>query len=102
MSESTTLIALDERIKALELGAQYDANKAEVEKIEKEYQTKLREIESSNRNGGGASSSGLSKEVERLREENEILKKKNAKQEYRILHMLGVMEELWKKQKESS
>lgn len=91
------MAALEERIKALELGKEYDASKEAVRKVEEEFLIKLREIRASLAKEG--SSAGNSKELEALREENAVLKKKNAKMEYRIKHMVHNMEQLYRKQK---
>lgn len=54
--------------------------------------TQLRDIRSSlkEQGAGGASS----KELDSLKMENILLKQKNAKQEYRIQHLVEVVEEL--------
>jgi cell division protein FtsB len=71
-----------------------------VQKVEQEFLLKLREIRAAitaeAQAGGsvaGASSSaggaGVTKEVEALRAENEFLKKKNAKLQYRVEHVVN-------------
>jgi hypothetical protein len=92
---------IDKRIQALEVGAQYDATKSEVQKVEEEFLLKLREIRAAitaeaQAGGGGGNSSlvavaGADKELEALRAENELLKKKNAKLEYRVEHVVDEM-----------
>jgi phosphoketolase len=86
------------RIQALEVGAQYDATKSEVQKVEQEFLLKLREIRAAitaEAQAGGTSSvavaAGSNKELEALRAENELLKKKNAKLEFRVVHVVDEM-----------
>jgi hypothetical protein len=99
---------IEKRIRALEVGEKYDATKSEVQKVEQDFLLKLREIRaaitaeaqaggagagaggtsssSSARGGGGA---GATKELEALRAENELLKKKNTKLQYRVEHVVN-------------
>lgn len=95
---------LENRLKALEVGAQYEATENEVKAVEEEFLGKLQEIKSTMLNetkaGGGAASSASSKEMEALKAENETLQKRNAKLEYRVKHMLMHMEELYNNQKQ--
>jgi predicted nucleic acid-binding Zn-ribbon protein len=91
---------IEKRIQALEVGEKYDATKSEVQKVEQEFLLKLREIRAAitaeaqaGGSAGGVSSSaggaGAPKELEALRAENELLKKKNAKLEYRLQHVVN-------------
>jgi hypothetical protein len=93
---------LARRIEALEVGAAYRATKTEVAKIEEEFLVKLRAIRESIANsscGAGASGDATavasSKELEALRAENEELKQRNAKLEYRVQHVVGEMTRLY-------
>ena len=87
---------LETRIKALEVGASFDATQAEVQQVESEFLTKLQDIREamvnvqSNGSGGGSS-----KEMTSLQAENEALKKRNAKLDYRVRHMLKTMNDLY-------
>jgi hypothetical protein len=90
------------RVEALELGAAYKATKDEVEKVEVEFLLKLRAIRealAAGSTGAGAvavdSTSTSSKELEALRAENEALKRRNAKLEYRVQHVVGEMTRLY-------
>lgn len=100
-SEASTTAGVEDiekRIQALEVGAKYDATKSEVQKVEQEFLLKLREIraaitaEAQAGAGGGtsliAANIGATKELEALRAENELLKKKNAKLQYRVEHVV--------------
>lgn len=75
---------------------QFEADKAAVQVIEYQMLEKLRKLRqevadaSSSDSTGGATSS---KELKSLQEENEMLKKKVAKQAYRIDHLVqGIMD----------
>lgn len=83
---------METRVKALELGATFDATQSAVKQAQMECLTQLRDIRSSlkEQGAGGASS----KELDSLKMENILLKQKNAKQEYRIQHLVEVVEEL--------
>lgn len=83
---------LDQRIAALEKGAQYDANQAVIRQREQEMLTTLREIRESMANAGANTAS--STEVEGLKDENAKLKATIVKQEYRIRHLIKGYEEL--------
>lgn len=92
---------MENRLKALEVGAQYEATQKDVKAVEEEFLGKLQEIQAAmvkEKETGAAGAS--SKEVEALKEENKLLKKKNAKLEYRVKHMLANMEELYQKAKQ--
>jgi hypothetical protein len=105
---------IEKRIQALEVGEKFDATKAEVQKVEQEFLLKLREIraaitaeaQAGGGAGGGASSlaagAGATKELEALRAENELLKKKNAKLQYRVEHVVNELVVLHDKQKQTS
>jgi hypothetical protein len=92
---------IEKRIQALEVGEKYDATKSEVQKVEQEFLLKLREIraaitaeaQAGGAGTGGVSSleggAGITKELEALRAENELLKKKNAKLQYRVEHVVN-------------
>jgi Skp family chaperone for outer membrane proteins len=100
-SEASTTAGVEDiekRMQALEVGAQYDATKSEVQKVEQEFLMKLREIRAAitaeaQAGGGGTSSlaavAGATKELEALRAENELLKKRNGKLEYRVEHVVN-------------
>lgn len=91
---------LEQRIQALEVGAKYDATKAAVQAVENEYLLKLREIRAAVTAEAASGGSGASsKEVEALRAENEMLQKKNAKLDYRVLHLVLELEALYDKHK---
>jgi predicted nucleic acid-binding Zn-ribbon protein len=87
---------LQKRIQALEVGAQYDATKAEVQKVEQEFLLKLREIRAAiaaeaGAGVGGTSSVADTKELEALRAANLLLTKRNAKLEYRVVHVTDAL-----------
>ena len=74
------------------MGATFDATKSAVEQAQMECLTQLREVRASlEQDGGGGASS---KELTSLQTENSLLKAKMQKQEYRIQHLVGVVEEL--------
>jgi cell division protein FtsB len=81
-------------VAALELGKQYDATKEAVQNIEKEFLLKLREIKSQLESEGVSNAN--TKEMETLRAENEELKRKNAKLEYRVEHLVASLEKYYK------
>ena len=92
---------MEKRVKALEVGAHYEATQKDVKAVETEFLGKLKEIKAtmvkeSKAGAGGASS----KEVQTLKEENEMLKKRNAKLEYRVQHMLKHLEDFYNQQKQ--
>ena len=69
-----------------------------MQELEKEFLGKFQEIrEAMVAGGSNAGSATSSKETDELRKENETLKKKNAKLEYRVKHMLKWMEALSQK-----
>ena len=94
---------LEDRVKALESGKEYDATKQAVQKVETDCLLKLRSIREAmtasggDNNGSGGSSSGAaasSKEMEALKTENEKLKKHNVKLQYRVQHLVSSVETL--------
>ena len=89
------------RVEALEKGVGFDATKEAVQQVQMEYLTKLREIRKAiaNEEGGGGGGAS-SKELETLKAQNEALQKKNAKQAYRIQHLVHTVEELMAEQKQ--
>lgn len=101
--QDESIAQLEKRIDALEVGATYDATKAEVQKVEKEFLVKLREIRSAidSAEGGIAVSATSNAEVEKLKAESKALKDRNAKLEYRIKHMLAEMERMYERRKSS-
>jgi nanoRNase/pAp phosphatase (c-di-AMP/oligoRNAs hydrolase) len=103
---------LEKRIGALELGATYDATKTAVQKVEAECLMKLREIRAALvaevASGGGVSSAAATgkagaaaAELQQLQTENDELKRKMAKLEYRIEHIVTSMEMLYGKLKDA-
>jgi hypothetical protein len=83
---------LEKRVKALEVGAAFDATQAAVQQAQMDCLQQLRDIRTALEEGGAGGAS--SKELEALQTENTLLKIKTAKQEYRIQHLVGVVEEL--------
>jgi predicted nucleic acid-binding Zn-ribbon protein len=89
---------LAKRVEALEVGAKFEATQKDVKEVEKEFLAKLQEIrETIVKDAGGTSSS---KDMQALKEENDALKKRNAKLEYRVQHLVKTMEELYAKSKQ--
>jgi predicted nucleic acid-binding Zn-ribbon protein len=88
-------------VNALEIGKQHDATKEAVQKVEEEYLLKLREIKAAIAVSSGSEGSGgtttSSKELDELRKENDLLKQRNAKLEYRVQHLVTNMESLYAK-----
>jgi small-conductance mechanosensitive channel len=106
---------LENRIAALEKGAAFDATKTAVQQVEAECLMKLREIRaalvaeqqqasnsSSTINGAtavpGAAASN-NKELQQLQSENAELKRKLAKLEYRVQHVVSEMDVMYEKYK---
>jgi hypothetical protein len=95
------LVELEHRLEALEVGAKYEATKEAVEKVEMECLEKLREIrrvllsEQQNALQGNAVPSGSTATIESLQKENELLKAKTEKLEYRIQHLVSNLEEMY-------
>jgi hypothetical protein len=96
---------LEQRVVALEKGAQFDATQADIRQRELEMLTTLREIreamakEKGSPNNANNSSGG---EVETLQKENETLMATIAKQEFRIRHLISGMEDLLSEKKKAS
>jgi hypothetical protein len=111
MNESDVLVDLEQRIASLEVGATYDASKEAIEKVEMEFLIKLREIratllleqQSCATDGSSASLSSNNKTImESLQQENDMLKKKTTKLEYRIQHLVANMEEMYERTRKST
>lgn len=85
---------LEKRIASLEVGKRYDATKEAVQKVELEFLIKLREIRAALQQEG--STAANSKELEALKLENEQLRKRNEKLEYRVQHVVANMEKMYK------
>lgn len=85
------------RVEALEIGKQFDADAKAVKEVQMEYLQQLRDIRKAmtESDGGGG---GSSKELEALKAENARLAKQNAKQAYRIQHLVTTVEGLLEKQ----
>lgn len=81
------------------MGASYDATKSEVQAVEEEFLLKLREIKTALNSSGDAAGAAVKKELERLQQENDALKAKNAKLEYRVKHVVAEMEIMYEKLK---
>mmetsp|Transcript_7703 Transcript_7703/g.9489 ORF Transcript_7703/g.9489 Transcript_7703/m.9489 type:complete len:107 (-) Transcript_7703:329-649(-) len=101
MAEQTndkTMKELQNRIELLEKSKTFEATKSEVQKVQMEMLTQLRTIREALVTSGGSGSGGVdaasTKELNSLRDENESLKKQNAKLEYRILHLVRAIEEM--------
>ena len=101
-NDSDAMVDLEQRILALEVGAKYDVTKEAVEKVEMEFLSKFREIrrvllleQQSALEGNGALSGNTSSIIESLQKENEMLKAKTVKLEYRIQHLVSNLEELY-------
>ena len=68
-----------------------------MQQVEADFLVKLRDIRANIDGSNSGVSATTSKEIDALRAENEALKKRNAKLEYRVQHMLHNMEELYGK-----
>ncbi|KAL7512824.1 hypothetical protein ACHAXN_010192 [Cyclotella atomus] len=90
MSNAEASIAeLQSRLQDLELSKSYDNAAEIIQKERTEMLLALRKILTSLKSENGGSGGGASsKEIEALRAENEELKKVNAKQKYRIEHLV--------------
>jgi len=92
--------SLEERIKALEVGATYDATQTQIKQVELEFLEKLRDIRSAIANAEqGAVRVSDDRVVKTLQQENKALKERNAKLEYRIKHVVAEMERLYEEKK---
>ena len=92
---------METRIKALEVGATFEATQKDVKAVESDCLAKLqaiREVMVKGDNGGGAGGGASSKELQALQVENDVLKQKNAKLEYRVRHLVEALEDLYGKQ----
>ena len=87
------------------MGVKVDATRDEVRKVQMEHLEQLRAIRAAMLEGGTGTTAGAaaaafrgggggSKEWEALQAENQLLKLKNQKQEYRIQHLIATVEEL--------
>ncbi|GMH89132.1 hypothetical protein TrVE_jg714 [Triparma verrucosa] len=85
-----TVESLSARLATLETTASHEASAAAVKEAQLAMLLQLREVKASlMAEGGGASG----KEVEGLKEENAKLKLKNEKLEYRVQHLIKMLEE---------
>ncbi len=95
-TDDIILVELQSRINDLELSKTHDDVSAALRKERAEILVNLRKVmaamksEAGEAGGEGASSS---KEIEKLRAENEELRKTNAKQRYRIEHLVHNLRE---------
>ena len=88
---------LEQRVKALEIGEKFEATKSEVQAVEQEFLTKLRDIKAALAfaETTGAASATVQKELARLQQENSALKASNDKLEYRVKHVVAEMERMY-------
>ena len=98
IKDNDAVAALQSRLKDLELSKSHD-NASEILKKERsDMLISLRKIiaalKSEAENGGSSGGGASSKEIEALKAENEELKKINAKQQYRIEHLVHNLKEL--------
>lgn len=77
---------LAQRISSIEEGKQFDVDKDAIRELKIEMLTKLRALREAFK--GDADLNTSSKEVDRLRLENEELRKKLERNEYRINHLV--------------
>jgi hypothetical protein len=89
---------LQQRIEALEVGKQFEVTQSAIREREQEFLLTLRTIQDQmaleERGGSGVGSGNDGTTVKALQTENEVLKAKIAKQEYRIKHLVMGMEKL--------
>ena len=85
---------LQSRLSDLELSKAHNDASAVLRKERAEMLVSLRKISEAMKNDAGNGGGGSSKELESLRAENEELKKTNAKQQYRIEHLVHNLREL--------
>jgi hypothetical protein len=90
---------LEARVKALEDGAEFNATQAAIREREVEFLAQLKEIKDTMakellQQGGGSGGTSSSEELTALKQENELLKAKLGKTEYRVRHLIAGMEEL--------
>jgi hypothetical protein len=89
---------LQTKIANLEIQNQFKADQDAVQTAQMEMLTTLRTIRAAITSASTSSSNGASsKELQALKEENESLKKKTMKQEFRIRHLISGMEEMQEK-----
>lgn len=82
------------------MGASFDATQAAVQQVQMDCLQQWRDIRASLQQEGAGASAASSKQVQALETENVALKSIVAKQEYRIQHLVEVVEELLAKGKE--
>jgi len=82
-------------VESLEKGATFDATQKEVDRVRMECLEQMRTIRKAVAESSGDTASA--KELEALRAENALLKKKNTKQTYRIQHLVSTVEVLLEK-----
>ncbi len=90
---------MEDRIAALEGGVQYDANQQEVQRVQMECLQVLRDIKQSLMAGDTATATAItsstsSQQVEQLQLKIQELQKQAAKKDYRIEHLVHVVEGL--------
>uniref|UniRef100_A0A7S2RZ23 Uncharacterized protein n=1 Tax=Eucampia antarctica TaxID=49252 RepID=A0A7S2RZ23_9STRA len=83
---------IEKRVEALELSKHFNVTKAAVQEVEMEMLLKLREIRQTMISTTSPSASN--KELEALKMENNKLKLQNAKQAYRVGHLVRSVQEL--------
>lgn len=98
-TDDNILAELQSRLNDLELSKVHEDVSAALRKERSEILVSLRKImEAMKSEAGGAGGvvvASSSKEMEKLRAENEELKKTNAKQRYRIEHLVHNLREKW-------
>ena len=78
------------------MGKSYDATKAAVEEVEKEFLVKFRDLKAAMADDPKGTASSSSKELEAMRDENARLKTRVQKLEYRVQHCVESMEQMYK------
>lgn len=98
-TDDNILAELQSRLNDLELSKVHEDVSAALRKERSEILVALRKImeamKSEAGGAGGVVGASGSKEIEKLRAENEELKKTNAKQRYRIEHLVHNLREKW-------
>lgn len=102
-ADALAVADLRERVQALEVGQEYDATQAAVRDVQIECLTQLRAIQAALVQDGNSTvattaasaSSPPPPHVANLQNENELLRQRNAKLEYRVQHLLASMEVLY-------
>lgn len=92
-SDDIIIAELQSRLNDLELSKAHDDVSAALRKERSEILVSLRKIMEAMKSEAGGASASSSKEMEKLRAENEELKKINAKQRYRIEHLVHNLRE---------